>query len=123
MAKRILVADDSASMRQVVSFTLRQAGYEVVTANDGVEATSKLDTDGPFDLVLTDLNMPAMDGIGVIRAVRAHPRCRFVPVVMVTTESAATKKAEGRAAGATGWIVKPFQPEQLLAVVAKLIGK
>ncbi|GAB4262491.1 response regulator [Deferrisoma sp.] len=123
MAKRILAADDSASMRQVVSFTLKQAGYEVVTANDGNDGARKLDTDGPFDLVLTDLNMPGMDGIGLIKAVRAHPRHRFTPVVMVTTESAAAKKAEGKAAGATGWIVKPFQPEQLLAVVAKLIGK
>ncbi len=123
MAKRILAADDSASMRQVISFTLKRAGYEVVTANDGNDAAAKLDTDGPFDLVLTDLNMPGMDGVGLIRAVRAHCRHRFVPVVMVTTESAAAKKAEGKAAGATGWIVKPFQPQQLVAVVAKLIGK
>ncbi len=121
MAKRIMTVDDSASIRQVVSFTLSSAGYEVVTAEDGVDAVSKLAGAG-VDMVITDLNMPRMDGIELIRNIRKDPGCRFVPVVMLTTESQPAKKVEGREAGATGWIVKPFKPDQLLAVVKKLLG-
>lgn len=116
-----MTVDDSASIRQVVSFTLSNAGYDVVTAEDGADAVAKL-LNAPVDLVITDLNMPNMDGIELIRNVRKDPGLKFVPVVMLTTESQPAKKQEGRAAGATGWIVKPFKPDQLLAVVKKLLG-
>ena len=120
MGKRIMTVDDSSSVRQMVSFTLKQAGYEVVEAVDGKDALAKLEASG-VDMVLTDLNMPNVDGIGVIKGVRAHPAYRFIPVVMLTTESQESRKLEGRQAGATGWIVKPFKPEQLLAVVKKVL--
>ncbi len=121
MGKRILIVDDSASMRQMVGFTLKGAGYDVTEAFDGKDALTKLPA-GPFNMILTDLNMPNLDGLGLIRAVRASATHKFVPVVMLTTESQDEKKQEGRAAGATGWIVKPFKPEQLLAVVKKVLG-
>ncbi len=121
MAKRILTADDSPSVRQVMTFVLTGAGYEVTEAVDGKDAVGKLPK-GPFNLVITDLNMPNLDGVGLIKAVRANPVHRLTPVLMVTTEASAEKKTEGRTAGATGWVVKPFTPEQLLAVVRKLIG-
>lgn len=121
MGKRILIVDDSASMRQMVGFTLRGAGYEVVEAVDGRDGVSKLGS-GPFNMILTDLNMPNLDGLGLIRAVRSSASHKFVPVVMLTTESQDEKKQEGKAAGATGWIVKPFKPEQLLAVARKVLG-
>jgi len=119
--KRILIVDDSASILQVERLVLSEAGYEVVQATDGQDALAKLNGT-PMHLVLTDLNMPRLDGIGLIRAIRTNPVHRLVPVVMVTTESKDAKKQEGKAAGATGWIVKPFTPEQLLAVVKKVIG-
>jgi two-component system chemotaxis response regulator CheY len=121
MAKRILAVDDSASVRQVEKFVLSGAGYEVVEARDGQEALSRL-TGGPFNLILTDLNMPNLDGLGLIRSVRANAAHRLTPIVMITTESDDGKKREGKAAGATGWIVKPFSPDQLLAVVKKVLG-
>ena len=121
MSKIIMTVDDSASMRQMVSFTLKQAGYEVLEAVDGKDALSKL-TGATAHMVLTDLNMPNMDGIELIRNLRASPTCKFLPLVLLTTESQAEKKQEGKAAGATGWIVKPFKPEQLLAVVKKVLG-
>ncbi|HEY3491051.1 MAG TPA: response regulator [Candidatus Deferrimicrobiaceae bacterium] len=121
MGKRILIVDDSASMRQMVGFTLRGAGYEVVEAVDGRDGVSKLGG-GLFNMILTDLNMPNLDGLGLIRAVRSSASHKFVPVVMLTTESQDEKKQEGKAAGATGWIVKPFKPEQLLAVARKVLG-
>ena len=121
MSKIIMTVDDSASIRQMVSFTLKQAGYQVVEAVDGKDALLKLNGT-TVQMVLTDLNMPRMDGIELIRNLRANPACRFVPIVMLTTESQAEKKQEGKAAGATGWIVKPFKPEQLLAVIKKVIG-
>lgn len=121
MAKRILVVDDSGSMRQVESFVLGNAGYDVIEAVDGKDALGKLEK-GPVHLILTDLNMPNLDGVGLIRAVRGHASHRLTPVVMITTESKDAKKQEGKAAGATGWIVKPFTPEQLLSVVRKVIG-
>jgi len=121
MSKRIMTVDDSASVRQMVAFTLRGAGYDVVEAADGKDALSKL-SGGPVHMIVTDLNMPNLDGIGLIRQVRANPSHKFVPIIMLTTESQETKKMEGKSAGATGWIVKPFKPEQLLNVVKKVLG-
>ena len=121
MSKVIMTADDSASVRQMVSFTLRAAGYEVVEAVDGKDALAKAGGRTPH-MVITDLNMPNLDGIGLIRALRATPACRLIPIVMLTTESQAEKKQEGKAAGATGWIIKPFKPEQLLSVVRRVLG-
>ena len=121
MSKAILCADDSASIRQVVSFTLQSAGYQPVTANDGSDALAKLDAER-FAMVITDLNMPGLDGLSLIRKIRANPRHAGVPIVMLTTESEESKKLEGKAAGATGWIVKPFDQARLLAAVKKLVG-
>ncbi len=121
MTKTIMTVDDSTSVRQMVSFTLKNAGYDVLEAADGREALGKLENAG-VNLILTDLNMPHLDGLGLIREVRAGSRHKFVPIIMLTTESQAGKKQEGKSAGATGWIVKPFKPEQLLAVVKKIIG-
>lgn len=120
MSQVILAVDDSASMRQMVGFILQNAGYVVVEAVDGQDALTKIDGTS-VQMVITDLNMPNLDGIGLIRALRAHPSYRFVPIVMLTTESQAERKAQGKEAGATGWIVKPFKPEQLLAVVKKVL--
>ncbi len=121
MSKRILIVDDSPSVRQVQSFVLSGAGYEVIEATDGQDALAKL-AGGPVNLVLTDLNMPNLDGLGLVRAMRAGAATRLVPIVMITTESEDRKKQEGKAAGATGWIVKPFTPDQLLAVVRRVLG-
>ncbi|MBF0536891.1 MAG: response regulator [Nitrospirae bacterium] len=121
MGKTIMTVDDSASIRQMVSFTLKGAGYTVVEAVDGKDALAKLDKT-QVHMVITDLNMPNLDGIGLIRAVRAKPAFKFIPIVMLTTESQDTRKQEGKSAGATGWIVKPFKPEQLLAVIKKVLG-
>ena len=121
MAKTIITVDDSASVRQMVSFTLKGAGYTVIEASDGKDALAKL-TGNKADMVITDLNMPNMNGIELIKALRANPSYKFVPIVLLTTESQDTKKQEGKAAGATGWIVKPFKPEQLLSVVKKVLG-
>lgn len=119
MSKTIMTVDDSASVRQMVSLTLKDAGYSVIEACDGKDALAKLS--GPVDMIVTDLNMPNMDGIEFIRNVRAKAQYKFVPIVMLTTESQADKKEQGKAAGATGWIVKPFKPDQLLAVAKKLL--
>lgn len=119
MAKTIMVVDDSSSMRQMVNFTLSGAGYQVVEAQDGVDALAKIGGQ-KVDLFLTDLNMPRMDGIQLTRSLRAAAAHRFTPIVLLTTESQQEKKIEGKAAGATGWIVKPFQIEQLLAVVKRV---
>lgn len=116
MSKRVMAVDDSATVRQVLQMTLEGAGYEVVEAVDGKDAVDKLAGD-KVDMMVTDLNMPNMDGIDLIRHVRQTPGCRFMPIIMLTTESQPEKKQEGKAAGASGWIVKPFKPEQLLAVV------
>jgi two-component system chemotaxis response regulator CheY len=121
MAKVIMTADDSVSVRQMVAFTLKQNGYEVVEAVDGRDALNKLST-LKVEMLLTDLNMPNMDGIGLIKGVRAGTLNKFVPIVMLTTESQDSRKAEGKAAGATGWIVKPFRPDQLIAVIKKVLG-
>ena len=121
MSKTILTVDDSVSIRQMVSFTLKNAGYDVVEAVDGRDGITKLDG-RQVHMVITDLNMPNLDGIGMIKQVRTMPAYKFIPIVMLTTESQDSKKQEGKAAGATGWIVKPFNPEQLVAVVKKVLG-
>ena len=118
--KRILSVDDSASIRQMVGFTLRNAGYEVAEAVDGQDGLAKAEG-SRFDLVITDLNMPNMDGLQLIEALRKQPGYTFVPILMLTTESQVEKKDAGRKAGATGWIVKPFSADQLIAVAKKLI--
>ncbi|MDE2479473.1 MAG: response regulator [Betaproteobacteria bacterium] len=120
MAKTILIVDDSASLRQVVRIALSSAGYEVVEACDGVDALSKLDG-RKIHLIISDVNMPNMDGIELVRQVKNKPDYKFTPIIMLTTESQAEKKAEGQAAGARAWVVKPFQPAQMLAAVAKLM--
>ena len=116
MGKRVMAVDDSATVRQVLQMTLEGAGYEVIEAVDGKDALAKLGKT-PVDMMVTDLNMPNMDGIELIKNVRLSPGNRFMPIIMLTTESQPEKKQEGKAAGASGWIVKPFKPEQLLAVV------
>jgi two-component system chemotaxis response regulator CheY len=108
-------------MRQLVSFALKGAGYGVVEAVDGVDALRKLDANS-VNMIIADINMPNMDGLELVRRVRENPAYRFVPIVLLTTESSDTRKQEGRTAGATGWIVKPFRPEQLVAVVKKVLG-
>jgi len=120
MPKTIMIVDDSSAIRQSITFILEQAGYEVVQAQDGADAVTKLGR--TFDLIISDVNMPNMDGIALTRHLRQTPQYKFVPVLMLTTESQAEKMQEGKAAGATGWIVKPFEPEKLLAVVKKLAG-
>lgn len=121
MVKTILAVDDSASMRQMVKLTLSSAGYQVIEAMDGVEGLVKAKATTP-SMVVTDLNMPQMDGLAFIKELRALPAYKGVPIVFLTTESDDEKKKEAKAAGATGWIMKPFQPEQLLAVVRRLVG-
>ena len=117
----ILAVDDSASMRQMVSFTLKSAGHNVTEAKDGVEALG-LAKANKYDLVLSDVNMPNMDGISLARELRSLPNFKFTPILMLTTESGTDKKSEGKAAGATGWIIKPFNPDQLLATIKRVIG-
>ena len=120
MGKSVLVVDDSITMRQLVSMTLRGAGFDVVEGANGEEGLAQLAT-SKVDLIITDLNMPVMDGIKFIQNVRSQPATKFTPILMLTTESQAEKKQEGKAAGATGWIVKPFDPPKLLAVVTKVL--
>lgn len=121
MGKKILFVDDSASMRQVVGMALSSAGYQVATAVDGQDGSTKLEQ-GRYDAIITDLNMPNMNGLEFIKVVKQHARNKFTPVIMLTTESSAALKQQGQAAGAKVWVVKPFKPEQLLAVLKKLIG-
>ncbi|MEZ5626713.1 MAG: response regulator [Rhodocyclaceae bacterium] len=121
MTKNVLAVDDSASIRQMVNFTLRSAGYTVVDAMDGRDGLARA-REQQFDLVLTDQNMPHMDGLALIRALRELPAYRQVPILMLTTESSDAMKAQGRSAGATGWMVKPFDPLKLIEVVRKVIG-
>ena len=120
MAKTILIVDDSASLRQVVSIALKGAGYATLEACDGKDALTKLNGD-KVHLIISDVNMPNMDGITLLKEIKKHPSYKFTPVIMLTTESQEAKKAEGQAAGAKAWVVKPFQPQQMLAAVAKLI--
>lgn len=118
--KTVMTVDDSASIRQMVGLVLRGGGYEVVEAVDGQDALSKLNGQD-LHLFLSDINMPHMDGLELTRKLRAMPQYKFVPIVLLTTESHPEKKQEGKAAGATAWIVKPFSPDQLLAVVKKVV--
>lgn len=116
-----MVVDDSASVRQVASITLKGAGYNVVEACDGKDALKQLDNVG-IDLFISDVNMPEMDGLTLLKSLKTRPDTKFTPVIMLTTESEASKKEQGRAAGAKAWVVKPFQPSQMLAAVSKLIA-
>jgi two-component system, chemotaxis family, chemotaxis protein CheY len=120
MPKTVLVVDDSTSMRQMVSFTMKEAGFDVIEGGNGQEAIARVQGKS-VNLVITDLNMPVMDGMTMIRQLRAKSEFKFTPILMLTTESQQEKKMEGKAAGATGWIVKPFNPEQLLQVVNKVV--
>jgi two-component system chemotaxis response regulator CheY len=119
MAKLIMVVDDSASMRRVVGISLKTAGYDVIEGVDGKDALSKL-TGQKVHMIISDVNMPVMDGIAFLKAVKQMPAYKFTPVIMLTTESAEEKKREGQAAGARAWVVKPFQPEQLVSAVQRL---
>ena len=121
MSKKILTVDDSASIRQMVTFTLKSAGYEVAEAADGNAGLGKA-LGAQFDLVLTDQNMPGMDGLTLIRSLRKQPGYAATPILMLTTESSDEMKTLGRAAGASGWLVKPFDPQRLLDVVKRLVG-
>ena len=119
MAKTVMIVDDSASMRQVVGIALKGAGYAVLEGRDGRDALTKL-TGQKVNLIISDVNMPNMDGISFVKAVKLLPAYRFTPIIMLTTESEESKKREGQAAGAKAWVVKPFQPEHLLMAVQKL---
>jgi two-component system chemotaxis response regulator CheY len=120
MSKTILVVDDSASIRQVVGIALRGAGYQTIEACDGKDALSKM-TGEKIHLIISDVNMPNMDGISFLKEVKKHPRYKFTPVIMLTTEAGKDKMNEGRASGAKAWVVKPFKPPQMLDAVAKLV--
>jgi two-component system, chemotaxis family, chemotaxis protein CheY len=121
VAKTILAIDDSAAIRQMVVFTLKRAGYEVVEASDGLDGLKKAKAK-TVDLILTDQNMPNMDGLDLVKNLRALPQYKTVPILLLTTESSDAMKAQGRAAGATGWLVKPFDPQKLIDTVKKVIG-
>ncbi|WP_419731188.1 response regulator [Lichenicola sp.] len=121
MHKRVMTVDDSRTIREMVAFTLRRAGFDVSEAADGFKALEALKIT-PTDVIITDLNMPNMDGVALIRALRADPKWRTVPILMLTTESDDRKKLAGKAAGATGWLVKPFDPQKLIDVVKRVTG-
>jgi two-component system chemotaxis response regulator CheY len=121
MSKTVLTVDDSASIRQMVSFTLKSAGYDVIEAVDGADGLNKAKQKS-VNLVLTDQNMPNMDGLTLIKSLRMLPQYKATPILMLTTESSDAMKTSGRAAGATGWLVKPFDPQKLIEVVKKVIG-
>jgi len=121
MSKTALVVDDSRTMRQMVAFTLTNAGFTVIEAEDGKDAVRKVEAGTKLDIVVTDLNMPEMDGITLIKELRRLTAYKFTPILMLTTESALEKKKEGKEAGATGWIVKPFNPDVLLKTIAKVL--
>jgi len=120
MAKTIMIVDDSTSMRQVVAIALKGAGYDVLEGTDGEDALSRLKGQ-KVNLVISDVNMPRMDGFDFIKALKQRPEYRFTPVIMLTTETDESKRQTGKAAGAKAWVVKPFKPEQLLAAVATLV--
>lgn len=122
MAKKVLVVDDSAAIRQSITYVLQQGGYEVVEAKDGMDGLTALSGMDVADLIITDVNMPNLDGIAFIRKVRELPKNKFTPIIVLTTESQGAKMNEGKEAGATGWIVKPFSAEKLLGVVKKVVG-
>jgi two-component system chemotaxis response regulator CheY len=120
MAKKVLIVDDSASMRQLIAFTLERAGFEVAQGVNGKDGLVQLAKHKP-QLIISDLNMPEMDGLEFIRQLRTLASSRLTPVLMLTTENDSNKKQQGKSAGATGWLVKPFQPEQLLQVIARVL--
>ena len=120
MTKNIMIVDDSASLRQVVSIALKGAGYDVVEAFDGKDALTKLDG-RKLHLIVSDVNMPNMDGISFVKAAKQLPASKFTPMIMLTSEAGDAKKLEGQAAGAKAWVVKPFQPAQMLTAVSKLV--
>jgi two-component system chemotaxis response regulator CheY len=120
MAKKILIVDDSSSVRTVARMALREKGYEVLEAANGQEALAKLDAER-CNLVISDVNMPVMDGIALLKEIKRHPNYKFTPVIMLTTEAGEDKKQQGRAAGAKAWITKPFQPQSLIDAVSKLL--
>jgi two-component system chemotaxis response regulator CheY len=120
VAKTIMVVDDSAAVRQLVSIVLKGAGYDVIDSCDGQDALSKL-TGQKIHLIISDVNMPKMDGISFVKALKQLPNYKFTPVIMLTTESQEARKLEGQAAGAKAWVVKPFKPDQMLGAVAKLV--
>jgi len=117
---KILVVDDSNSIRDMVSFTLKSAGYQTLEAKDGIEGLTQAKSDS-FDLVISDVNMPNMDGIELCAALRKLPEFKFTPILMLTTESSTEMKMSGKSAGATGWLVKPFNPEKLLATIKRVV--
>ena len=117
---KILAVDDSTSMRQMVSFTLKGAGFDVIEASDGVEALNKAKGE-QVDLVISDVNMPNMDGIALVKELRGLPNYKYTPMLMLTTEAGEDRRAQGKSAGATGWIVKPFNPDQLLSTIKKIL--
>src|SRR5690606_28557735 len=121
MGKTVMIVDDSASLRQVVAIALKGAGYDVLEAQNGQDALNKLDGK-KINLIISDVNMPVMDGISMVKEVKKLPAYKFTPIIMLTTEGADDKKKEGQAAGAKAWIVKPFQPEQMLKAVSMLIA-
>lgn len=120
MAKTIMVVDDSASLRQVVAIALKGAGYDILEAADGKDALGKL-TGQKIHLIVSDVNMPNMDGITMVKQIKQMPAYKFTPVIMLTTESQESKMNEGKAAGVKAWMVKPFKPDQMLAAVSKLV--
>ncbi len=122
MAKKVLVVDDSAAIRQSITYVLQQGGYEVLEAKDGMDGLTALASMDVTDLIITDVNMPNLDGISFIRKVRENAKYKFTPIIVLTTESQGSKMNEGKEAGATGWIVKPFSAEKLLGVVKKVVG-
>ncbi len=122
MSKKVLVVDDSTAIRQSITYVLQQGGYEVVEAKDGLDALSVLQSMAPPDLIITDVNMPNLDGLSFIKKVREDVKFKFTPIIVLTTESQGSKMNEGKEAGATGWIVKPFSAEKLLGVVRKVAG-
>lgn len=121
MSKTVLIVDDAISMRGLVAMTLRNGGYQVVEASDGLDALKKIEHQ-KVNMVVTDFNMPNMNGIDLIKRLKADPRYKFLPIVMLTTESDESRKRQGQMAGAKAWIVKPFKPETILMVVKKIIG-
>lgn len=122
MAKKILIVDDSTAIRQSISFILQQEGYETFEAQDGQDGLSKLESLESLDLIITDVNMPNLDGIGFIKKAREMAAFKFTPILVLTTESQGSKMNEGKEAGATGWIVKPFNADKLLGIVKKVAG-
>jgi two-component system, chemotaxis family, chemotaxis protein CheY len=121
MNKYVMIVDDFAGIRRMVSATLKGAGFEVVEAVDGKDALAKL-ASTPLQMVITGLNMPKLDGMRLVKRIRANPAYKLIPIIMVTAEARDSKKLEGKAAGVTGWIIKPFKPEQLITVVKKVLG-